>query len=138
MSFVFFFELKRYVFYCIVCLFVSTEISMGPQMTYNEMFVPSTTNILLWRCKACGKEVTNRWHHYHSHTPQRSFCPYCPATYSRIDTLRSHMRSKHSLFLKHAGLFNCSWSFMHYWDDLLGRISYIYKQLRCFGQRQDF
>ncbi|XP_076259433.1 sex determination protein fruitless isoform X3 [Rhynchophorus ferrugineus] len=66
-------------------------------LSYIDMFEASPSNILLWRCKACSKEVTNRWHHFHSHTPQRSLCPYCPATYSRIDTLRSHMRLKHTL-----------------------------------------
>ncbi|XP_049821319.1 sex determination protein fruitless isoform X4 [Aethina tumida] len=76
------------------------EPSMGSALSYIEMFKPSPTNILLWRCKACSKEVSNRWHHFHSHTPQRSLCPYCPATYSRIDTLRSHMRSKHMILMK--------------------------------------
>lgn len=65
------------------------------QMTYHNMFTPSRDPGTMWRCRSCGKEVTNRWHHYHSHTAQRSMCPYCPATYSRIDTLRSHLRVKH-------------------------------------------
>lgn len=64
-------------------------------MSYHNMFTPSRDPGTMWRCRSCGKEVTNRWHHYHSHTAQRSLCPYCPATYSRIDTLRSHLRSKH-------------------------------------------
>ncbi|XP_063707470.1 sex determination protein fruitless isoform X4 [Culicoides brevitarsis] len=64
-------------------------------MPYHSMFTPSRDPGTMWRCRSCGKEVTNRWHHYHSHTAQRSLCPYCPATYSRIDTLRSHLRSKH-------------------------------------------
>ncbi|XP_050513883.1 sex determination protein fruitless isoform X2 [Diabrotica virgifera virgifera] len=75
------------------------ESNGGSALSYVEMFESSTTNALLWRCKACSKEVTNRWHHFHSHTTQRSFCPYCPATYSRIDTLRSHVRSKHTMYL---------------------------------------
>lgn len=66
------------------------------QMTYHNMFTPSRDPGTMWRCRSCGKEVTNRWHHYHSHTAQRSMCPYCPATYSRIDTLRSHLRTKHA------------------------------------------
>jgi hypothetical protein len=66
------------------------------QMSYHNMFVPSREPGTMWRCRSCGKEVTNRWHHYHSHTAQRSICPYCPATYSRIDTLRSHLRTKHA------------------------------------------
>lgn len=66
-----------------------------PQMSYHNMFTPSTEPGTLWRCRSCGKEVTNRWHHFHSHTAQRSLCPYCPATYSRIDTLRSHLKQKH-------------------------------------------
>lgn len=65
-------------------------------MSYHNMFTPSREPGTMWRCRSCGKEVTNRWHHYHSHTAQRSMCPYCPATYSRIDTLRSHLRAKHS------------------------------------------
>ncbi|CAD7083819.1 unnamed protein product [Hermetia illucens] len=65
------------------------------QMSYHNMFTPSRDPGTMWRCRSCGKEVTNRWHHYHSHTAQRSMCPYCPATYSRIDTLRSHLRVKH-------------------------------------------
>ena len=66
-----------------------------PQMSYHNMFTPSSEPGSLWRCRSCGKEVTNRWHHFHSHTAQRSLCPYCPATYSRIDTLRSHLKQKH-------------------------------------------
>nr|AGC11801.1 FRU non-sex-specific P2 isoform [Aedes aegypti] len=66
------------------------------QMSYHNMFTPSREPGTAWRCRSCGKEVTNRWHHFHSHTPQRSVCPYCPASYSRIDTLRSHLRSKHA------------------------------------------
>ncbi|KAL5285238.1 fru family protein [Megaselia abdita] len=69
-------------------------------MSYHNMFTPSRDPGTMWRCRSCGKEVTNRWHHYHSHTAQRSMCPYCPATYSRIDTLRSHLRVKHPDRLK--------------------------------------
>lgn len=66
------------------------------QMSYHNMFSPTRELAgTMWRCRTCGKEVTNRWHHFHSHTAQRSVCPYCPATYSRIDTLRSHLRVKH-------------------------------------------
>ncbi|KAG7310028.1 hypothetical protein JYU34_004561 [Plutella xylostella] len=73
-----------------------------PQYSYHSMFVAAAESAALWRCKSCGKEVSNRWHHFHSHTAQRSLCPYCPATYSRIDTLRSHLRLKHAaLLLKH-------------------------------------
>ncbi|KOB78824.1 Fruitless, isoform B [Operophtera brumata] len=73
-----------------------------PQYSYHSMFVPAAESAALWRCKSCGKEVSNRWHHYHSHTAQRSMCPYCPATYSRIDTLRSHLRLKHAqMIIKH-------------------------------------
>ncbi|XP_018306034.1 zinc finger and BTB domain-containing protein 6 isoform X2 [Mycetomoellerius zeteki] len=64
-------------------------------LSYHEMFAVSLNSPALWRCRACGKQVTNRWHHFHIHTAQRSLCPYCPATYSRIDTLRSHIRTKH-------------------------------------------
>ncbi|XP_017781040.1 PREDICTED: sex determination protein fruitless isoform X5 [Nicrophorus vespilloides] len=71
------------------------ELHGGMQLSYTDMFEPSATTALMWKCRACSKEVTNRWHHYHSHTPQRAICPYCPATYSRIDTLRSHLRAKH-------------------------------------------
>ncbi|XP_047026215.1 sex determination protein fruitless isoform X4 [Helicoverpa zea] len=70
--------------------------------SYHSMFVAVADSAALWRCKSCGKEVSNRWHHFHSHTAQRSPCPYCPATYSRIDTLRSHLRLKHAaMLLKH-------------------------------------
>ncbi|XP_011496369.1 PREDICTED: sex determination protein fruitless isoform X3 [Ceratosolen solmsi marchali] len=72
-----------------------TMSSVPVNLTYHEMFAVSLGSPALWRCRACGKQVTNRWHHFHIHTAQRSLCPYCPATYSRIDTLRSHMRSKH-------------------------------------------
>ncbi|CAK9816471.1 Sex determination protein fruitless [Anthophora plagiata] len=69
--------------------------SMQVGLSYHEMFAVSLGSPALWRCRACGKQVTNRWHHFHIHTAQRSLCPYCPATYSRIDTLRSHIRTKH-------------------------------------------
>jgi hypothetical protein len=64
-------------------------------ISYQEMFEPSISNPVLWKCRSCGKQVSNRWHHYHSHTSQRSLCPYCTASYSRIDTLRNHIRGKH-------------------------------------------
>ncbi|XP_020288781.1 sex determination protein fruitless isoform X6 [Pseudomyrmex gracilis] len=62
---------------------------------YHNMFAVALNSPAMWKCLACGKQVTNRWHHFHIHTAQRSLCPYCPATYSRIDTLRSHIRTKH-------------------------------------------
>ncbi|KAG5672868.1 hypothetical protein PVAND_002956 [Polypedilum vanderplanki] len=72
-------------------------------MSYHNMFIPSSEPGTLWKCRSCGKEVTNRWHHFHSHTAQRSLCPYCPATYSRIDTLRSHLKQKHRNEHHHKG-----------------------------------
>ncbi|XP_066998967.1 protein abrupt isoform X8 [Anabrus simplex] len=66
-----------------------------PTLSYAEMFGQNPDNPFLWKCRACGKEVTNRWHHYHSHTEDRSQCPYCPASYSRSDTLKGHIRLKH-------------------------------------------
>ncbi|XP_070490707.1 broad-complex core protein isoforms 1/2/3/4/5 isoform X2 [Chironomus tepperi] len=69
--------------------------SLNQPMSYHNMFIPSQEPGTLWKCRLCGKEVTNRWHHFHSHTAQRSLCPYCPATYSRIDTLRMHLKQKH-------------------------------------------
>ncbi|KAJ8724469.1 hypothetical protein PYW08_015943 [Mythimna loreyi] len=78
------------------------HVPAAPPYSYHSMFVAVAESAALWRCKSCGKEVSNRWHHFHSHTAQRSPCPYCPATYSRIDTLRSHLRLKHAaLLLKH-------------------------------------
>ncbi|XP_078041769.1 uncharacterized protein LOC144472486 isoform X2 [Augochlora pura] len=73
----------------------TTMPSVPVGLSYHEMFAVSLGSPALWRCRACGKQVTNRWHHFHIHTAQRSLCPYCPATYSRIDTLRSHIRAKH-------------------------------------------
>lgn len=75
--------------------FPGTMPSVPVGLSYHEMFAVSLGSPALWRCRACGKQVTNRWHHFHIHTAQRSLCPYCPATYSRIDTLRSHIRTKH-------------------------------------------
>jgi hypothetical protein len=74
---------------------IKEPINANHQMTYHNMFTPSQEPGTLWQCRRCGKEVTNRWHHFHSHTAQRSMCPFCPATYSRIDTLRSHLKQKH-------------------------------------------
>ncbi|XP_066590052.1 protein abrupt isoform X6 [Prorops nasuta] len=64
-------------------------------LSYHDMFAGLVNRPAHWKCRACGKEVTNRWHHFHIHTAQRSHCPYCPATYSRVDTLRTHIRAKH-------------------------------------------
>lgn len=75
--------------------FTGSMPSVPVGLSYHEMFAVSLGSPALWRCRACGKQVTNRWHHFHIHTAQRSLCPYCPATYSRIDTLRSHVRTKH-------------------------------------------
>lgn len=81
-----------------VILFVILD-SHHTSLAYQDMFEQASENSISWRCKSCSKEVTNRWHHFHSHRSQRSFCPYCPSTYSRIDTLRSHMRTKHASLL---------------------------------------
>lgn len=75
--------------------FYFTDMLASHRFSYAEMFQASTNNLLRWKCKACSKEVTNKWHHFYSHATQRSLCPYCPATYSRIDTLRTHLKSKH-------------------------------------------
>ncbi|XP_063243920.1 sex determination protein fruitless-like isoform X4 [Bacillus rossius redtenbacheri] len=61
--------------------------------SYRDMFEP--VDSFVQKCRACGKVVSNRWHHFQIHLSRRSACPYCPASYSRIDTLRSHIRSKH-------------------------------------------
>ncbi|KAI4477367.1 hypothetical protein M0804_012753 [Polistes exclamans] len=83
---------------CQICTMPSVPVGLS----YHEMFAGSLGSPALWRCRACGKQVTNRWHHFHIHTAQRSLCPYCPNTYSRIDTLRTHIRTKHreTLFAK--------------------------------------
>ncbi|PSN55604.1 hypothetical protein C0J52_04071 [Blattella germanica] len=65
-------------------------------VSYREMFESTIDNPFLWKCRMCGKHVSNRWHHFHSHNLQRSLCPYCTASYSRVDTLRNHLRLKHS------------------------------------------
>ncbi|XP_059475204.1 sex determination protein fruitless-like isoform X6 [Neocloeon triangulifer] len=48
-----------------------------------------------FRCRMCGKQVTNKWHHFHRHQAVRSVCPICRASYSRRDTLKAHIRAKH-------------------------------------------
>ncbi|XP_063980486.1 sex determination protein fruitless-like [Diachasmimorpha longicaudata] len=75
-------------------------------LSYHDMFTVSLDAPVgtRWRCRACGIQVTNRWHHFHVHTGQRSLCPYCPATYSRVDTLRSHLRAKHRELLVAKGI----------------------------------
>lgn len=84
---------------------LAVESPGGPHVPYTEMFEVSSASSLLWKCKSCSKEVTNRWHHFHSHATLRSRCPYCPASYSRIDTLRTHLRCKHSEELKRSNIF---------------------------------
>jgi len=48
-----------------------------------------------FRCRLCSKQVTNKWHHFHRHQAVRSVCPICRASYSRRDTLKAHIRTKH-------------------------------------------
>lgn len=75
-------------------------------LSYNEMYTGTMGSPASWRCLVCGKHVTNRWHHYHTHTAQRCKCSYCPSTFSRIDTLRTHIRSKHKECLRKKALTN--------------------------------
>lgn len=90
-----------------------------PHLSYTTMFEVSETSSVLWKCKTCSKEVTNRWHHYHSHNAKRSQCPYCPATYSRIDTLRSHLKCKHGQQMSQSGLAIWEfWTLMNYFYQL--------------------
>lgn len=47
------------------------------------------------RCVLCGKIVSNTRNHYYVHFPGQYSCSYCPAVYTRSDTLLLHMRTKH-------------------------------------------
>ncbi|KAK3911445.1 Sex determination protein fruitless [Frankliniella fusca] len=71
--------------------------------SYKEMFerVPPQTvqDREKWRCRQCGKEVSNPWHHSHTHRQERFYCPQCGNSYNRIDSLKAHYRSAHT----HAG-----------------------------------
>ncbi|XP_012283201.1 broad-complex core protein isoforms 1/2/3/4/5 isoform X6 [Orussus abietinus] len=48
------------------------------------------------RCSLCGKVVTNVRNHYYVHFPGKYACPFCPAVYTRSDTLLTHTRTKHA------------------------------------------
>lgn len=61
------------------------------RLTFDRL--PGFSN--LHRCKLCGKVVTHIRNHYHVHFPGRFVCPFCRATYTRSDNLRTHCRYKH-------------------------------------------
>ncbi|XP_014253032.1 sex determination protein fruitless-like isoform X6 [Cimex lectularius] len=50
---------------------------------------------VLFRCRICGKTVSNKWHHANSHIPRSAACPYCPHVYTRKDNLKYHIKNKH-------------------------------------------
>ncbi|KAE8747612.1 hypothetical protein FOCC_FOCC005591 [Frankliniella occidentalis] len=68
--------------------------------SYKDMFerVPPLTvaDREKWRCRQCGKEVSNPWHHSHTHRQERFYCPQCGNSYNRIDSLKAHYRSAHT------------------------------------------
>lgn len=68
--------------------------------SYKDMFVrvpPQTVQDReKWRCRQCGKEVSNPWHHSHTHRQERFYCPQCGNSYNRIDSLKAHYRSAHA------------------------------------------
>lgn len=68
--------------------------------SYKDMFerVPPQTvqDREKWRCRQCGKEVSNPWHHSHTHRQERFYCPQCGNSYNRIDSLKAHYRSAHT------------------------------------------
>ncbi|CAG9858113.1 unnamed protein product [Phyllotreta striolata] len=47
------------------------------------------------QCILCGKIVSNTRNHYYVHFPGQYSCSYCPAVYTRSDTLLLHVRTKH-------------------------------------------
>lgn len=68
--------------------------------SYKDMFerVPPQTvqDREKWRCRQCSKEVSNPWHHSHTHRQERFYCPQCGNSYNRIDSLKAHYRSAHT------------------------------------------
>ncbi|XP_046407267.1 protein bric-a-brac 2-like isoform X4 [Ischnura elegans] len=49
----------------------------------------------LFLCRMCGKTVSNKWHHFRRHWPDKIPCPICHAVFARKDHLKYHLRVKH-------------------------------------------
>ncbi|XP_058795175.1 sex determination protein fruitless isoform X5 [Phymastichus coffea] len=69
--------------------------SVPVDLSYQQTFAKLSDSSKSWRCLICGKQVNNRWHHFQVHSGRRWKCPSCPVSYSRTDSLRTHIHSKH-------------------------------------------
>ncbi|XP_018327676.1 sex determination protein fruitless isoform X1 [Agrilus planipennis] len=67
-------------------------------LDYCDIFEKVSESTLLYRCKMCSKNVTNRWHHAAKHRPQSNMCPVCQQTFTRKDNMKAHIRLKHTSF----------------------------------------
>lgn len=62
---------------------------------YCDMFNKVCDVPVLYACKICGKNVSNRWHHASIHRPQSNTCPMCQQSFTRKDNMKAHIRLKH-------------------------------------------
>ncbi|KAJ9594145.1 hypothetical protein L9F63_014461, partial [Diploptera punctata] len=65
--------------------------------TYEDKFITDPYTPGLYHCVLCGKTVRNRWHHISAHFPGEHKCRLCTAVYSRVDKLKTHLRTVHNI-----------------------------------------
>lgn len=74
---------------------VHFSVAVAKQRRYDVLFVKMSP--VAFKCRLCGKTVSNKWHHAHSHWSATVACPYCPHVYTRKDNLKYHIKAKHSI-----------------------------------------
>lgn len=67
----------------------------APPNDYCDLFHKVSGSPTLFRCRICGKTVSNRWHHAAIHRPQSNHCPLCYQSFTRKDNMKAHIRIKH-------------------------------------------
>ncbi|GLH09655.1 Fruitless H1 isoform [Gryllus bimaculatus] len=72
---------------------------IGDRTHFSAMFVKRAD--ALAECKLCGKIVTNMKNHYLVHNPGHHRCVVCGAEFTRMDSLKRHVRKSHDLFPEH-------------------------------------
>lgn len=78
------------------------SVSMMPfEKFLNQMSVDNQYGSTMFSCPVCHKNFTKKrdfGRHYMIHTGERPYCcSLCPYKSSRLDSLNSHLRLKHSL-----------------------------------------
>lgn len=77
----------------------SADIKHHRRPDCDRIFLEDPVDPKLYICRMCAKHVRSKWHHFQTHFSRDHKCSDCDAVYSRIDTLRTHAKKRHSIVI---------------------------------------